>query len=143
MKYFFKAITIIKYFIISVSPLCILWLPNELIQKENNECMKFSVNCFITVLTFLSGILLIIMSLKYDTNNISNSRKDLLRIKLRQKNNFVIFLFFLYLITLIMLSLASFFSPLFIKITFILLMYSIILSIKLMYLIKEYCETEN
>lgn len=129
--------------IIILSPISILWLSDEFIHQDNNECIKFSVNCFITILTFLSGILLILMSLKYDTNNISNSKKDLLKIKLKQKNNFAIFLFFIYLITLIMLSLTPYFSSLFIKITFILLIYTIILSIKLMYIIKEYCETEN
>ena len=129
--------------IVILSPISTLWLPDEFIHQDNNECIKFSVNCFITILTFLSGILLILMSLKYDTNNISNSKKDLLKIKLKQKNNFVIFLFFIYLITLIMLSLTPYFSLLFIKITFILLIYTVILSIKLMYIIKEYCETEN
>lgn len=129
--------------IVILSPISTLWLPDEFIHQDNNECIKFSVNCFITILTFLSGILLILMSLKYDTNNISNSKKDLLKIKLKQKNNFVIFLFFIYLITFIMLSLTPYFSSLFIKITFILLIYTVILSIKLMYIIKEYCETEN
>lgn len=129
--------------IIILSPISTLWLSDEFIHQDNNECIKFSVNCFITILTFLSGILLIIMSFKYETNNISNSKKDLLKIKLKQKNNFVIFLFFLYLITLIMLSLTPYFSSLFIKITFILLIYTVILSIKLMYIIKEYCETDN
>lgn len=129
--------------IVILSPISTLWLPDEFIHQDNNECIKFSVNCFITILTFLSGILLILMSLKYDTNNISNSKKDLLKIKLKQKNNFVIFLFFIYLITLIMLSLTPYFPSLFIKITFILLIYTVILSIKLMYIIKEYCETEN
>lgn len=42
-----------------------------------------------------------------------------------------------------MLSLTPYFPSLFIKITFILLIYTVILSIKLMYIIKEYCETEN
>lgn len=137
---------ILKVLIITViilSPISVLWLSDEFIHQDNNECIKFSVNCFITILTFLSGILLILMSLKYDTNNISNSKKDLLKIKLKQKNNFVIFLFFIYLITLIMLSLIPYFSSLFIKITIILLIYTVILSIKLMYIIKEYCETEN
>ncbi len=129
--------------VIILSPISVLWLSDEFIHQDNNECIKFSVNCFITILTFLSGILLILMSLKYDTNNISNSKKDLLKIKLKQKNNFVIFLFFIYLITLIMLSLIPYFSSLFIKITIILLIYTVILSIKLMYIIKEYCETEN
>ena len=116
MWFIFKILITI---IIILSPISTLWLSDEFIHQDNNECIKFSVNCFITILTFLSGILLIIMSLKYDTNNISNSKKDLLKIKLKQKNNFVIFLFFIYLITLIMLSLTPYFSPLFIKITFI------------------------
>lgn len=140
MRFILKVLITI---IIILSPINILWLSDEFIHQDNNECIKFSVNCFITILTFLSGILLILMSLKYDTNNISNSKKDLLKIKLKQKNNFVIFLFFIYLITLIMLSLTPYFSSLFIKITFILLIYTVILSIKLMYIIKEYSETEN
>lgn len=140
MWFIFKILITI---IIILSPISTLWLSDEFIHQDNNECIKFSVNCFITILTFLSGILLIIMSLKYDTNNISNSKKDLLKIKLKQKNNFVIFLFYIYLITLIMLSLTPYFPPLLIKITFILLIYTVILSIKLMYIIKEYCETEN
>lgn len=61
--------------IVILSPISTLWLPDEFIHQDNNECIKFSVNCFITILTFLSGILLILMSLKYDTNNISNSKK--------------------------------------------------------------------
>ena len=79
MWFIFKILITI---IIILSPISTLWLSDEFIHQDNNECIKFSVNCFITILTFLSGILLIIMSLKYDTNNISNSKKDLLKIKL-------------------------------------------------------------
>lgn len=143
MNFILKPLKVVKFFAFLSLPFFVFFLSDNFINQNQKELLKFSVSSFITILTFLSGILLIILSLKYDTKNASNSKKNLLKIKLKQRNNFIVFLFFIYLFTLIMLSLILYFPAFFVKVVFVLLAYTVILSFKLIYLIKEYCEMEN
>lgn len=64
MKYVFTIYTILKFILIYSLPICILGVPNNFIVQRQGETLEFSVNCFVTILTFLSGMLLVVLSLK-------------------------------------------------------------------------------
>lgn len=126
-----------------ISLLGCFFIPNSYIKDfvSDKESMRNAINNLLTILTFLSGFILLILPMKVNSSNQKPTVQARLHTYLIKRNRFLTVLFFLFIFEMLLLiSLLFSINCWVLKLSFVLFGILVIAIIRLFFIIREYVE---
>lgn len=133
----------ILFIIMGISLLGCFFIPNSYIKDfvSDKESMRNAINNLLTILTFLSGFILLILPMKVNSSNQKPTVQARLHTYLIKRNRFLTVLFFLFIFEMLLLiSLLFSINCWVLKLSFVLFGILVIAIIRLFFIIREYVE---